>query len=208
MTVRLLEKTERRLGQKLGLKPERCSGPKCAAVRRAYAPGAHGKKRRRGASEYGELLREKQKVRFLYGLNDTEMRSYITKAAARQGFFTTNLLRLLESRLDNAVFRFGFAASRRAARHAVKYGHIAVNGKKVTIPSYQVKKGESVGIWGKSQKSTLFTNLDIRFKKYEPPHWLTLDKTAKVGTVAGVFEPAGGEALAADFIKVKEFYSR
>ncbi len=208
MALRLLEKVERRLGQKLGLKPERCSGPKCAAVRRAYPPGAHGKARRRAPSEYGELLREKQKVRFLYGIDDTKMRAYIAKAAGRTGFFTAHLVRLLESRLDNVVFRLGFAASRRAARHCVKYGHITVNGRKVTIPSYQVRREDSIGIRGESRGSALFTDLDLRLKKYEPPLWLALDKGAKVGTVAGDPLPEGEGAPMADLIKIKEFYSR
>lgn len=207
---KVLEKVERRLGEKLLLKGERCVGPKCAGIRRNYPPGAHGKsrtKKRRGSSEYGTILREKQKLRFLYGLDDREVRHYAGKAEARAGIFGSHFLRLLESRLDNAVFRLGFAPSRRQARQMVSHGHITVNGRRVTVPSYVVRKGETIAIKEKALGSPFLADLDLRLKKYEPPKWLHLDKNKKVGTVTGIPEMDECEIIA-DVAKVKEFYSR
>lgn len=209
--AQVLEKVERRLGEKLFIKGDRCVGPKCASVRRAYPPGAHGKKKRGGrggGSEYGQLLRGKQKVRYLYNLDDKDIKRYATKAAQKVGIFSSNFFTMLEERLDNVVFRLGLVTSRRAARHAVKYGHILINGKIVNIPSYQVKKGETVTIKETSLPSGLFTNLDIRIKKYESPVWLTLDRNKKSGLVAGRPDANEGIASGIDFTKIKEFYSR
>ena len=114
--AKVLEKVERRLGEKLFLKGDRCIGPKCAFTRRSYAPGLHGKRKRRGSSEYGELLRAKQRVRFVYGLDDRDIKKYTQEAESKSGVFSSNFWHLLESRLDNAVFRLGFAPSRRNAR--------------------------------------------------------------------------------------------
>lgn len=205
--MRILEKVERRLGEKLLLKGDRCSGPKCAMTRRNYPPGIHGRRRRRGLSEFGELLQEKQKVRFLYGLDDHEIEGYVKKAQQRAGLFSVNFLSLLERRLDNAVFRLGLAASRRIARHLVSYRHVTVNGKTVSIPSYQVKKGETIGIREASQKSPLFAELDAKLKKYEPPKWLRLEKEKRQGIVTGIPE-ADDAQLTLDVAKIKEFYMR
>lgn len=206
---RVLEKVERRLGEKLFLKGERCLGPKCALTRRNYPPGVHGKskKKKRAGSEYGQLLREKQKVRFLYGLDDKELARYSKKAAGRTGLFSSEFIRLVEARLDNAVFRLGFADSRRTARMMVSHGHIVVNGKIVTIPSYRVKKGEEITIKEASLASPLFTGLDLHLKKIEAPRWLNLDKIKKVGIPISLPE---AEDLKETFglAKVKEFYSR
>ena len=134
---RVLEKVERRLGEKLFLKGEHCAGPKCAAVRRNYPPGVHGqkKKARRSRSEYSQLLREKQKVRFSYGLDDKDVERYSEEATKRPGLFVEEFIKMIESRLDNIVWRFGFAVSRRAARLLVNHGHITMNGKILNIPS-------------------------------------------------------------------------
>lgn len=209
---RILEKTERRLGEKLMLKGERCVGPKCAMVRRAYPPGVHGKKskggRRRGAlSEYGTLFREKQKIRFLYGLDDKKVEGYSKKAADKSGLFSSNFLQLLESRLDNAIFRLGFAGSRRIAKQLVSHGHVTVNGKTVTISSYAVRKGEVIALKEKILSSPLFTELETRLKKYEPPKWLELDRQKKAGTVKSMPE-AEDAGMTFDVTKIKEFYSR
>lgn len=204
---KILEKTERRLGEHLLLKGERCSGPKCALIRRSYAPGAHGKSRRRGLSEYGQLLQEKQKVRFLYGLDDREIERYSKKAAAKSGLFGSVFWRLLESRLDNVVFRLGLAESRRIARQLVSHGHIQVNGKTVNAPSCQIKKGNVISIKARAAAFLIFSNLDNKLKKYDPPAWLTIDKNKKTGTVIGLPEVGEGE-VTADIAKIKEFYSR
>lgn len=207
--ARVLEKVERRLGEKLFLKGYRCLGPKCAHIRRGYAPGVHGKKRgrKRGVSEYGELLREKQKVRYLYGLDDRDIARYAKLAASKAGVFSSNLLKFLESRLDNTVFRLGFTESRRIARQVVNHGHVVVGGKTVSIPSYQVKKGDTVALKEKIMASPLLSELEIRIKKYEPPQWLGLDREKKIGTVLRSPE-ADDAGVIADVTKIKEFYSR
>jgi len=206
---KVLEKVERRLEEKLFLKGERCAGPKCAAVRRNYPPGMHGKssRQKRGLSEYGKLLRYKQIVRFFYGLDDRDIRRYTKKAASEPGVFSSNFLQILERRLDNVVFRLGFAESRAQARHLVSYGHILVNGKRVNIPSYQVKKGEVITLKKSSLSSPLFAELDSRIKKIEVPAWLELDKTTKTGRVVDLPETSELETQL-DATKIKEFYSR
>lgn len=204
---KILEKTERRLGEKLFLKGDRCIGPKCALTRRSYPPGSHGKKRRRGLSEFGELLREKQRVRFLYGLDDKDVKRYTKEAALKSGVFSSNFWRMLESRLDNAVFRLGLAPSRRVARQMVLHGHIMLNGRAVNIPSVQLKKDDILSIKESSLSSPLFGELDSRLKKIEAPSWLLPDKAQKSGKVVAVPET---ESLETYFnaTKIKEFYSR
>lgn len=206
---KILEKVERRLGEKLLLKGSRCVGPKCASVRRAYPPGVHGKRagRRRAGSEFGHLLREKQKIRFLYGLDDKEIKRYSREAVFGRGVFAARFIALLESRLDNVVFRLGFSESRRIARQAVSHGHINLNGKTVTIPSVLVRKGNFVAIKESSLSSGHFADLEARLKKYEPPRWANLDKNKKIGTITET-PGAEGIAIGADISKVKEFYSR
>ncbi len=204
--TKVLEKVERRLGEKLFIKGDRCVGPKCAMVRRSYAPGAHGKARRREPSEFGQLFREKQKIRYIYGLDDKDIKRYIDLASKQKGSFGTNVLTMLEHRLDNTVFRLGFADSRRMARQVVGHGHITVNGKTVTIPSYRTKKGEVIAIKERSLAS-VFSGIDNRLKSYEQPRWLLLDKVRKSGTVAA--DPEADEVqMPIDITKVKEFYSR
>lgn len=206
---RVLEKVERRLGEKLFLKGERCIGPKCAAVRRSYPPGAHGqkKKARRGKSEYSQLLREKQKVRFSYGLDDKDVERYSKEAAKRAGLFSGEFLRMIESRLDNIVWRLGFAESRRSARMLVSHSHITVNGRAVNIPSFRVKRGDMVAVKESSLGSVLFAGLDTRFKKFEAPRWLNLDKNKKAGTLL-VWPGIEDLRENIEFSKIKEYYSR
>ena len=136
----------RREGQKLFLKGERCYTGKCALERRAYAPGQHGQARNRKASEYGKQLRTKQYARRYYGVLEGQFRHYFEMATKMQGVTGENLLRLLESRLDNVVYRLGFASSRAEARQLVSQGHFTVNGRKVNIPSYLTKVGETVAV--------------------------------------------------------------
>ena len=133
----------RREGEKLFLKGERCLTDKCGVDRRAYPPGDHGRGRRRKQSEYLTQLREKQKARRYYGVLEGQFRSYYEAAARQSGITGENLLRLLELRLDNVVYRLGFGASRRQARQLVRHGHFTVNGRKVNIPSYRVRPTRS-----------------------------------------------------------------
>ena len=204
--AKVLEKVERRLGEKLFIKGDRCAGPKCALVRRTFAPGAHGKGRRREPSEFGQLFREKQKIRFIYGLDDRDVKRYITLATSQKGTFAANVLKLLEKRLDNVVFRLGFADSRRMARQVVGHGHITVNGKIVSIPSFQVKKGSVIAIKELSL-TTVFKGVDERIKSYEAPKWLALDKSKKAGTLTA--DPDADDVqTTVDITKIKEFYSR
>lgn len=209
---RILEKVERRLGEKLFLKGDRCVGPKCAAVRRAYPPGrragARGRGRgRRGGSEFGELLREKQKVRFFYMLDDGQIKRYVEKASRENGIFGDNLMRLLERRLDTLVWRSGFASSRRTTHQAVVHGHITVNGRTIASPSYIVKAGDVICIGERARGSGLFQGLMDRLRSVRPPSYLSLDKERLCATLTRL--PEGGElGLTFDAAKVKEFYSR
>ena len=143
----------RREGDKLFLKGERCFSDRCAIEKRPYPPGQHGRGRRRKVSEYGTQLREKQKLRRIYGVLEKPFRNYFTKAARRKGVTGTNLLQLLECRLDNVVYRLGFAPSRNMARQLVNHRHFVVNGRIVNIPSFQVTTGDTVTLREKSRKN-------------------------------------------------------
>ena len=143
----------RREGDKLFLKGERCFSDRCAIEKRPYPPGQHGRGRRRKASEFGLQLREKQKLRRIYGVLEKPFRNYFAEAARRTGVTGTNLLQLLEGRLDNMVYRMGFAPSRSAARQLVAHRHFQVNGGLVNVPSYQVKPGDVVTLRDKSRKN-------------------------------------------------------
>ena len=148
----------RREGQKLYLKGERCFTDKCAIDRRGYAPGQHGQGRKK-LSNYGLQLREKQKAKRFYGLLETQFKSYFEKADRMQGITGDNLLRLLETRLDNVVYRMGMATSRKEARQLVRHGHFTVNGQKVDIPSYLVSVGDVIAVKEKSKSSAKFKEL-------------------------------------------------
>lgn len=145
----------RREGQKLFLKGDRCYSTKCAMERRGYAPGQHGQGRSK-ASDYALQLREKQKTKRFYGLQETQFRNLFDKADRKSGITGENLLIMLETRLDNVVFRLGFASSRKEARQLVNHGHFTVNGKKVNIPSYTVKPGDVIKVKEKSTNSPKF----------------------------------------------------
>jgi len=148
----------RREGDKLFLKGERCFSDRCAIEKRPYPPGQHGRGRRRKASEFGIQLREKQKLRRIYGVLEKPFRNYFAEAARRTGVTGTNLLQLLEGRLDNMVFRMGFAPSRNAARQLVCHRHFLVNGRTVNVPSYQVKPGDVVMLRDKSRKNVFIVD--------------------------------------------------
>jgi len=170
----------RREGQKLFLKGERCLTDKCAIERRAYPPGDHGRGRQK-QSEYRVQLREKQKARRYYGVLETQFHRYYVKASRQEGITGENLLRLLESRLDNVVVRLGFAASRRQARQLIRHGHWTVNGRRVDIPSYQVKAGDVVAVKDSSGAEAIIR--DATELTAQVPAWLEADHdglTAKV----------------------------
>jgi len=211
--VKILEKVERRLGEKLFLKGDRCVGPKCAMIRRGYPPGMHGTARGRGRgrgrniSEYGELLGEKQKVRFFYSLDGRQIRRYVEEAARQDGLFSDNLLQILERRLDVVVWRLGLSPSRRAARQAISHGRIAVNERRVTSPSYPVKKGDVVSMSGLALKGGISQPLSDRLRAVQPPVWLSIDKERVRGTMTGVPNPET-VGISFDLTKIKEFYSR
>jgi small subunit ribosomal protein S4 len=166
----------------LYLKGERCFTDKCAIKRRNYPPGQHGQARAK-VSSYGTQLREKQKVRRIYGILEKQFRGYFEKADRMKGVTGENLLSLLEKRLDNIVYRLGFASSRSEARILVRHGHFKVNGKKVNIPSYQVKVGDVVELKEKSRSiNVILESLEAVARRGIPP-WLELDKEAFKGLV-------------------------
>jgi small subunit ribosomal protein S4 len=170
----------RREGEKLFLKGERCMTDKCGVERRAYPPGDHGRGRMK-QSEYRLQLREKQKARRFYGVLEKQFRNYYDKASRQPGVTGENLLRLLESRLDNVVVRLGFAASRRQARQLVRHGHWSVNGRRVDIPSYQVRPGEVLSFKSGSGAETVIRDSTELISSV--PAWLEADHdslTAKV----------------------------
>ena len=157
------------------LKGERCASPKCAMVKRPYAPGQHGQSFHRKISEYGKQLREKQKARRIYGIGEKQFSNYVAKADKIEGNTAENLLSLVESRLDNTLYRLGFAPSRSAARQFVSHGLFMVNDHKVSIPSFLVKPGDKISPIKKEA-----------FKEINPlslSSWMTLDQKALVGTV-------------------------
>jgi len=172
----------RREGEKLFLKGERCYKDKCSVERRSYAPGQHGQRRGK-ISDYGLQLREKQKVRRIYGVQEKPFRTCFKRADREKGITGENLLRGLESRLDNVVYRCCFADSRAEARHFVRHGHFQVNGKKVSIPSYQVRPGDEITLRPKSRNmervKTCFSAVDRR----QVPSWLEVDKKEMKGVI-------------------------
>ncbi|MCD6451192.1 MAG: 30S ribosomal protein S4 [Acidobacteria bacterium] len=173
----------RREGTKLFLKGERCFSDKCALEKRPYPPGEHGRARRLRIIGYGLQLREKQKVRRIYGVLERQFRIYFKKAERKRGITGENLLSLLERRLDNVVFRLGFASSRPQARQMVRHGHIEVNGKKVDIPSYLVKKGDTIAVREKSKKLEAITQAMQLTQNRPVPKWLEVDYDNLVGKV-------------------------
>lgn len=175
----------RREGLKLFLKGERCYGTKCAIERRGYAPGQHGQRQRK-VSDYGVRLREKQKVRRIYGLMEGQFRNTFHKAVRKQGVTGEILLQYLEQRLDNVVFRFGFAPSRQQARQLVRHGHITVNGRRVNIPSFQVRQEDLVQIKEKSPLKETIKEAVAVAEHRGMPGWLQLDKDKLSGKIIGL----------------------
>ncbi|MCJ7576828.1 MAG: 30S ribosomal protein S4 [candidate division Zixibacteria bacterium] len=170
----------RREGEKLFLKGTRCYSEKCAFDRRAYSPGEHGRSMRRKGSEYALRLREKQKVRRIYGILERQFRNYFERAAKEKGITGQHLLRMLECRLDNLVYRLGFAPSRKAARQLVLHRHFFVNNRTVNIPSYQLKPGDVVTVREKSRNLDLIHQALREGRGAELPY-LRLDKARLEG---------------------------
>ena len=173
----------RREGQKLFLKGERCYGGKCALEKRAYAPGQHGQARKK-TSDYGLQLREKQKAKRFYGMQEKQFRNLFAKAAKRPGKTGDNLLILLETRLDNCVYRLGFASSRKEARQLVVHGHFTVNGKKATAPAMELKAGDVIKVKEKSTNSPKFK--EIKEMSITVPSWMAVDVDKLEGKVVAM----------------------
>ncbi|GIV78706.1 30S ribosomal protein S4 [Litorilinea aerophila] len=200
----------RREGQKLFLKGERCLSPKCAIERRPYPPGEHGKKAtfRRKVSDYGMQLREKQKARRIYGVMEKQFRRYFREASRRKGLTGATLLTILESRLDNVVYRLGFADSRSQARQLVRHGHFEVNGRKTDIPSYLVSVGDVISVRANSQNNAYFKErAQIIQNGAKVPAWLSLNPMTLSGSVVG--EPSREDIeIPLNEQLIVEYYSR
>lgn len=200
----------RRLGIKLFLKGEKCLSPKCPMVKKPYPPGQKGKRRVRALSEYGKELREKQKLKTWYNLRERQFKNYIKKVLSKRGKIedpTILLIKSLETRLDNVVFRLGLAASRAQAKQLVSHGYFLVNGKSIDTPSYQVKKGDIVSIKPQKIKKTIFQNLQPLLKKHKTPSWLELNPEKLEGEVIG--QPSLEEAAPpVEISAIFELYSR
>jgi small subunit ribosomal protein S4 len=173
----------RRENLKLFLKGDRCYGDKCAYERRAYPPGQHGQRRGGKLSDYQLQLREKQKVKRMYGLLENQFRRYYQLAERHKGITGTNLLLLLECRLDNVLYRMGFASSRDQARQIVRHNHVLVNGRRVNIPSFQVKVGSVVEIQEKKRKVPIILEAMETVARRGIPNWMEVDKEKFRGTL-------------------------
>jgi small subunit ribosomal protein S4 len=166
----------RREDMKLFLKGERCYTDKCGYERRSYPPGQHGQNRRRKRSDYGEQLREKQKVKRIYGIAERQFRGYYYKAVRTKGVSGHVLIQMLERRLDNVVYRMGFASDHAEARQLVRHGHFTINGKKVNIPSYLVRPRDVVQVRESSQKMARINEALAAVDRRGVPQWIELDK--------------------------------
>ncbi len=199
----------RRAMEKLFLKGDRCNGPKCAMIKRAYIPGVHGKKMSRGnRSEYGTQLSAKQKIKRIYGVMERQFRKHFDDVKNKKGVTGDLLLIRLETRLDNVVYRMGFASSRALARQLVNHGLIAINNKKVSIPSYEVKVGQTISIKSGKEQKNYFKNLDQVLKnKQDFPSWISFDNQKSEGKIISL--PTRDEiGTNVDAQVVVEFYSR
>ncbi len=175
----------RRENLKLFLKGDRCYSDKCAFDRKGYAPGEHGQRRGRKLSDYGIQLREKQKVKRMYGLSEKQFRLFFERADRQKGITGVNLLILLERRLDNVVFRSGFVNSRSQGRQLVKHNHFVVNGKKVNIPSYLIKIGDVIELREKSRNIKAIGDSLEAVARRGVPQWIDLEKESLKGVIKG-----------------------
>jgi small subunit ribosomal protein S4 len=193
---------------KLFLKGDRCLTKKCAIERRPYPPGEAGQARRRKPSEYALQLREKQKVRRIYGVLENQFQEIFEEAERRPGMTGENLLQLLELRLDNAVYRMGFASSRDQARQLVTHGHFRVNGRKVNIPSMILKPGDEITLNEGSDKKEFFAaGAAFGSARAQPPQWLQVDQKGMTGRILTVPQRTDVDAMISEQLIV-EYYSR
>ena len=199
----------RREGMKLFLKGERCYSPKCSFEKRSYAPGMHGKRGayRRRVSDFGLQLREKQKARRIYGVQERQFRRYFRSALRVKGMTGVTLLVTLERRLDNVVYRLGLAESRAQARQLVRHGHFALNGRKHNIPSYLVEVGDVIEVRERSRQNGYFKSLAERLGERSVPEWLELDGTRMAGRIVSMPDRQAVE-LPLNEQLVVEYYSR
>lgn len=202
--------TCRRAGMKLFLKGEKCLSPKCPILKKSYPPGQKKKRRFTPLSEFGKELKEKQKLKNWYNLGERQFRKYVKDILKRRGKVedaAALLIQKLETRLDNIIFRLGFASSHAQARQLVNHGHFMVNGKSVSSPSYQLKKGDKISINSLSQKGKIFENLSTTLKKHQLPSWLKLDIGKLEGEITGL--PTLEETSpVAEISAIFEYYSR
>ena len=197
----------RREGAKLYLKGERCYGPKCGIERRAFAPGMHGQARRRKSSDYGVQLRAKQKARRIYGLLESQFRNYFDRADREVGVTGLNLLRHIEMRLDNVVFRLGLAASRKQGRLLITHRAFEVNGKTVNVPSYEVRLGDEVSVRERSRESPAIKVAVEAARLRVVPSWLAIEADALKGQVVALPQREDMESGIEEHLVV-EYYSR
>ncbi len=204
----------RRNGRKLFLKGEKCFTAKCPMIKKDYPPGLISKKRRRSISEYGKELKEKQKLRNWYGLSERQFKNYVKEVLERmhKGSLkdenpAESLIKLLESRLDNVIFRMGFSLNRRQARQLVVHGHFFLNNKLVRSPSISLRQGDKLSLRPQSAKNKLFSKLPAYLKNYQVPEWIKMDKVKMEGQIVG---PTNLEQTAppAEISSIFEFYSR
>jgi len=204
----------RREGEKLFLKGERCYTPKCSFEKRSFAPGQHGRTAGRGrgmgsgrASDFARQLRAKQKARRIYGVLERQFRRYYDTAITRRGLTGLNLLQILESRLDNVIFRLGYASSRSQARLLVTHGHFMVNGRRTDVPSMLLSEGDTIAVREGSNKLTYFKDLEAYAEKRNAPAWLNRDLKSKAGSVGRMPERAEIDG-SLDEQLIVEYYSR
>ena len=197
----------RRAGEKLFLKGERCNTQKCAIIKRNFPPGLHGPKGKKRPTDYGLRLTEKQKAKRQYGMTEKQFIIFLERARQMKGNLGENFLKLLEMRFDNVIYRLGAASSRVQARQFVNHGLFAVNGKKVDIPSYEVKTGDIIKIKNNKKDAKIFNNLTERLKNYNVPAWLNFDKAS---LEAKVLQAPAAEMVRSNFNMqmIVEYYSR
>ena len=202
------DRQSRRIGEKLFLKGQRDLSPKSATIKKNYPPGLHGPKQfMRKVSDYGKQLTAKQKIKKMYRLREHQFLSYYKKASRLKGNPSENLLKFLENRFDNVIYRLNLADSRDQARQLVTHGHFLINGKKVNIPSYQVEEGDKITIREKSITNGIFSVMLKEIVKKDVPEWLSFDTQNNVGTIVG--KPSIKELnLGKDATLTVEFYSR
>jgi len=197
----------RRAGEKLFLKGERCLTPKCAIEKRSNPPGQHGASRRRRVSEHGVQLKEKKRARSIYGVLERQFYSYYEEASRKSGVTGEHLLQFLERRLDNVVYRLGFAESRAQARQTIRHRHMTVNGRRVDIPSFRVKEGDVIGWTERARNTELYKIIVADLRRKPLPKWLSLDAEAVTGKVEALPEPSEMDVKVDDRMIV-EFYAR